>query len=313
MINVSVDGRAIPGAGRERSRRSSPSHVASVPMRDDRCSCGTAAYGILRIHPFPFPSENGTNLEGASMHGQSTASTDVPAAPIREAVHDLRNLFGIIASARHLLDGDMTAVQRSHLLDAIENSAKRGGELATGLLASSVRRLRLVDVDEQLTRLTPMMRGLVGGPVDFVCDFQSRHAFVTVEPLAFDAAMIELVTNARKALGLTGRITVRTRRSHKRIWLTVADNGCGMTKYQRGIALRGSRHEPGAHGTGLGSLRQFVQDSGGHLHVRSREGRGTVICLVLPLVLLTRMSAPGAPSPQIEMEIQHADRQPIAA
>ncbi len=44
----------------------------------------------------------------------------------RESIHDLRNLFGVVASARHMLDDGPPAERRALLLDAIEDARQQG-------------------------------------------------------------------------------------------------------------------------------------------------------------------------------------------
>ena len=53
----------------------------------------------------------------------------------RENIHDLRNLFGIVSSASHLLERDPPPDRRAMLLDALSQAARRGGVLTTALLA----------------------------------------------------------------------------------------------------------------------------------------------------------------------------------
>ncbi len=53
----------------------------------------------------------------------------------RETVHDLRNLFTVIVSARRLLSKDRASERSEDLLAAIEDAAFRGSQLTTNLLA----------------------------------------------------------------------------------------------------------------------------------------------------------------------------------
>ncbi|MBC7667961.1 MAG: hypothetical protein H7236_05755 [Gemmatimonadaceae bacterium] len=53
----------------------------------------------------------------------------------RETIHDLRNLFTVIVSARRLLGRDRTSPRGEDLLAAIEDAAFRGSQLTTNLLA----------------------------------------------------------------------------------------------------------------------------------------------------------------------------------
>ncbi|WP_425998122.1 ATP-binding protein [Caulobacter sp. DWR1-3-2b1] len=93
---------------------------------------------------------------------------------------------------------------------------------------------------------------------------------------------MELVRNARTAIDGNGAITVRARSVGDRIWLTVADTGRGMSP----LALQGALNAfktASAHGTGLGRVQHFARQAGGHVRIRSREGQGAVISIILPM------------------------------
>jgi len=75
----------------------------------------------------------------------------------RETIHDLRNLFGIVSSAKHLLEGQPAKVRRLALLQAIEAAAIRGGELTTSLLTptKSPGVTARLDLNDRIMALDP--------------------------------------------------------------------------------------------------------------------------------------------------------------
>jgi signal transduction histidine kinase len=226
---------------------------------------------------------------------QQTQEHTAPANPLptgmpRETIHDLRNLFGIVCSAKHLLEGQPAQVRRLALLQAIEAAAIRGGELTTSLLAmaGSQAATKRLDLNHQIMALEPMIRALTGGVQFDLCD---DFLSVRLDSDAIDAVIFELLANA-KASGAT-RVVVRTRRVGTRIWLTIADNGCGMTPLKLS-KVRQCVDQHGIHGTGLCRVQNFARGAHAQLHFRSRAGRGTAVSLNLPTVLKLAACEPGA-------------------
>lgn len=233
----------------------------------------------------------------------------------REVIHDLRNLFGVVAAAKHLLDKRPAEGKRTFILDALEGAALRGGQLTTELLASSASsQLQIADLNTQIVGLEPMIRALLGNDASYELDLYEGCLPVRVNQAGLDAAILELVANARAALAAYGRITIRTRLVGNRIWLSVADDGRGMSPVMLERALRGGNG--GANGTGLGRVRTFLREAHGRFHIRSREKRGTMVCMNLPMVLSAALGEPVARSGRIstpDKESKHENRQPATA
>jgi two-component system sensor histidine kinase PilS (NtrC family) len=107
------------------------------------------------------------------------------------------------------------------------------------------------------------------------------HAWVDSRQLA--QALRNILNNARDAVGEGGRITVRLERGHDHLLLRVEDNG-------RGVGQGDMQHlfEPffttkeAGTGLGLSIVQRIVEGHGGTVLVRSTEGQGTVVDLLLP-------------------------------
>jgi signal transduction histidine kinase len=215
----------------------------------------------------------------------------------REAIHDLRNLFSIVASAKHMLDDGPVPDRRSLLLSAIEDAAISGSRLTTDLLTShgASDAFETLDLNARIAAVEPMIRALAGGDIEINFDLCPHRLPIRLDQLALDGAILELITNARAALKKPGRIIVRTRRIGRRAWLTIADNGCGtdVLALERGLAT----HQPSANGTGLRRVRSFLRKAHGHFRIRSREGSGTIVSMNLPMVLCLAVDEPAVSPP----------------
>ena len=97
--------------------------------------------------------------------------------PVRETVHDLRNLFAVIASIRHLLDKHQDGPERQTMLRGLEEAAVRGNELTSRLLArQKAGQCCPMDVGAQVAHAAPLLHAIAprhGEPPGVIGD---RHA-----------------------------------------------------------------------------------------------------------------------------------------
>lgn len=197
----------------------------------------------------------------------------------RKAVHDLRNLFAIICAAKALLERHSSPERQEELLAAIGEATRQGGQLTTNMLASGTDEPPRVnfDVRERLTRLAPMLRVLADIEINLAPTCKTQRLPLRLVAADFDAAVLELVSNAAAAGAST--VTIRARRSGHKIWLLISDNGCGMSEATLQRARRG-RDLGLAHGTGLSRVQQFVVANGGDVLIKSRQSVGTTFALI---------------------------------
>lgn len=235
----------------------------------------------------------------------------------REIVHDLRNLFAVIAAGRHLLTDDKAASERPAVLRAIEDAALRGGELTSRLLAREADWCEpgMLDVGAQVAGLAPMLQALVSPTIELEIDTQVAlpAALVIADADELDAAVLELVANAKTAGAR--RLQLRCRHVGKRIWILLADDGPGFS--MDGIGKARLRKATG-FGIGLGRVRRAVEDMNGKLLIRSKAaaGGGATIAMLLPVAnsAAGNSSAQGPRAPtQKELCDVDQDRRSVAA
>lgn len=256
-------------------------HAADHEIRIAGCRC----YGVFRIGAaIPFTRMPTLSLEGEMQPCDETEARRTTASVLpRKVVHDLRNLFAIIAAAKSLLERDPDAARGAELLQALGEAARAGAQLTTNLLANRDDQSpwRVIDLDERLLRLAPILRVLAKVSIRLARGNRYGRIAVCTVPAELDAALIELVSNAARA-GAT-EMTIRGRKCGGHIWLILADNGCGMSEPTLERARRG-RDLGLAHGSGLSRVQQFVSTCCGTARIRSRLGHGTTIALVLPAI-----------------------------
>lgn len=246
---------------------------------------------------------------GEALAEKAKAEADLMHAQRMEAVgrltggvaHDFNNLLTVVIGALDImLRSPDDAAKRQKLGEAALAAARRGEGLTHQLLAFSRRqalRPEAVDLNLQIRESEPLLRRAVGEAVEFKLKLRRGGARVNVDPSQFEAALLNLVVNARDAVDGKGRITIQTRSctvaagevtdlpAGDYVCVAVSDNGSGMSP-----ELIGRVFEPFfttkavGKGTGLGlsQVYGFARQSGGAARISSTVGRGTEIQLYLP-------------------------------
>ena len=223
--------------------------------------------------------------------------------------HEFNNLLQTLTTALQL--GAMLAKdpKLQGLIDTCKRTVGRATKL-TGQLGAFGRvqegRLLTVDPHLQLESALQLIRGGVGEAVAVDTDFAPDLWPVTIEPLQFDLALLNLAINARDAMGGGGVLQLRARNASldappqglapgDYLHLTVTDGGAGMSPEVMAHALDPffTTKAPG-EGTGLGlpQAYAFAAQARGLLTIDSAPGRGTRVHIYLP-------RADGEPAPVV--------------
>jgi len=185
----------------------------------------------------------------------------------------------------------------------IRGCADRAGLLTRQLLAVSRKQTiepRPLDLSALVTNLEPLIRRML--PASIVLDLRCQPDLpaVLMDPLQIERVIINLVTNARDAMGAGGRLTVATRpatssdtylEEHPEVrpgayaLLVVTDEGVGMDRETRGRVFEPfftTKGEGRGTGLGLSIVYGIVRQTGGHVRVESTVGAGTTFFVYLP-------------------------------
>ena len=246
---------------------------------------------------------------GEALAEKAKAEADLMHAQRMEAVgrltggvaHDFNNLLTVVIGALDImLRSPNDAAKRQKLGEAALAAARRGEGLTHQLLAFSRRqalRPEAVDLNIQIRQSEPLLRRAVGEAVAFKLKLRRGGARVSVDPSQFEAALLNLVVNARDAVGDKGRITVQTLSctvepgqvsdlaAGDYVCVTVADNGGGMPPDVIARVFEPfftTKAVGKGTGLGLSQVYGFARQSGGAAQISSTVGRGTEIKLFLP-------------------------------
>ena len=220
--------------------------------------------------------------------------------------HDFNNLLtGIV--------GSLDLMQRRHArgeqdldryINAAVTSAQRAAALTQRLLAFSRRQtlhLKPVDVNQLVASLEDLLHRTTGENITLETRLSAGLLPACMDANQLESAVINLVINARDAMPHGGRITVSTASfvmgnqpdPSKRgltegeyIVLSVTDTGTGMTPEVIARAFEPFfTTKPIGQGTGLGlsMVYGFIKQAKGYVQVESEPGRGSRVCLYLPV------------------------------
>ncbi|HEY0466355.1 MAG TPA: ATP-binding protein [Polyangiaceae bacterium] len=232
--------------------------------------------------------------------------------------HDFNNLLTVIAGyAEALLSDAGTAPAMKDDLTQISRAAEQAAALTRQLLAFSRRQVlkpEVLDLNSRIDELEKMLRRLIGENIQLKVTKSPRPAWIKADPGQIEQVILNLVVNARDAIGSGGRITVESshveltgpgqeRRSC--VMLSVSDTGLGMDE-----ATRARIFEPffttkeRGRGTGLGlaTVYGIVEQSGGTITVQSAPGRGSTFKVYLPATP-GDLSEPPAPKPEADFPV----------
>ena len=117
--------------------------------------------------------------------------------PLRPCVHDLRNLFAVIASAKSLLERDLDEEKRRMVLDALGRVAVEG-KICTDALLAGERHDRTIgsDAADELRNLAPIISALDHPGRSIELSIDNHPCCILMAPAEFRAIVLELLTNA---------------------------------------------------------------------------------------------------------------------
>jgi signal transduction histidine kinase len=223
--------------------------------------------------------------------------------------HDFNNLLTIIVGNLEIADRSLqgwSEVARARVVRVIgnaANAAQRATILTQRLLAFARRQPldpKPTNVNRLLTGMADFFRRTLGENIDLELVGGAGLWPVEVDPSQMEAAILNLVVNAKDAMADRGKLTIETSNAFvdelysqqnaevpvgQYIQIAVSDTGPGMPKeiQEKAFDPFFTTKQPG-QGTGLGlsQVYGFVKQSGGHVKIYSEVGEGTTIKIYLP-------------------------------
>jgi len=211
--------------------------------------------------------------------------------------HDFNNLLTVVIGALDMiLKRPDDAARRQKMGEAALAAARRGERLTHQLLAFSRRqalRPEPCDLNALIRESEPLLRRAVGEAVDFRAQLKRGGAFARVDAAQFEAALLNLIVNARDAMGEQGSLSITTESCDlpggpvgaPHVCVMVKDSGEGMSDDVRNRVFEPfftTKAVGKGTGLGLSQVYGFARQSGGDVRIESAPGEGTRVRLYLP-------------------------------
>jgi signal transduction histidine kinase len=285
--------------------------VSDVFYKDDRIS-GWREHNVYRLPGGEMVSlyDDVSERKATEEHLREAQRLEVLGQLTGGVAHDFNNLLAIIIGNLQLLaERDGTdAMARELITDALW-SAERGGELTHRLLAFARRQPlhpRVTDVGALIRAMTGLVRRTLDSRIEIRAELADALWPTLIDRGQLEAALMNLIVNARDAMPEGGLLTIETRNAvvaaetegasaeaapaggigaGEYVVVAVSDTGTGISAklidriFEPFFTTKGPG---GGSGLGLSMVYGFVKQSGGYLNVDSEFGHGTTVALYLP-------------------------------
>lgn len=211
--------------------------------------------------------------------------------------HDFRNILTIVASGLRVAERNVENPDKlKAALAAIQEGVERGERMAIRLLSFAIQQELMAgpeDVNTLLRKLEAFLKYGAGSGVRIELPLAANLPTCLVDPPRFNAAILNLVVNARDAMPEGGVIRISTTavrgmhcgqpRNYVRV--RIRDQGVGMSPEVLNRIFDPYFTTKGDRGTGLGvpQVHALMQQVGGFVRVDSTIGDGTSFDLFFPV------------------------------
>lgn len=222
--------------------------------------------------------------------------------------HDFNNLLTVILGNLQFLKRRLVNDGRendSQLIETLVKAAKNGAELNGRLLSFSreqALKSKPEDINEFLLDMKNFLGRSLGENIEFSLDLCDEPSTVIIDRSQLENVLLNLCVNSRDAMPDGGKVSITS----KRIWhtdtllpsaskavpkeyveITLTDNGIGIpAEIQDKIFDPFFTTKPMGEGSGFGlsTAFGFLNQSGGTITVKSRQGEWTKFTLLIPFV-----------------------------
>lgn len=174
------------------------------------------------------------------------------------------------------------------LLDGIEEGAKRTKNIVLGLRKFSrldEDTFKMVDLHEGLDSSLMLLNSMIRGKIQIVKKY-GHIPMVECLPGKINQVFMNILTNAIHAIPKKGIITITTRSREKKVTISIADTGIGMTKeIKKRIFEPFFTTKDVGIGTGMGLSISYgiVENHYGKITVKSEPDKGSKFVISLPV------------------------------
>jgi putative nucleotidyltransferase with HDIG domain len=209
------------------------------------------------------------------------------------AAHEINNPLAIIVGRSQFLATSEQEQQRKEMLEAISRQGQVIADIVSELMEfakPSIPQPHSVTIQKLLDQVVATRRAEANdSKIDIEIQLQGDLPEVFVDQDQIHSAMSELLSNAIDSYqGKGGKINLNARfdEMDNEIILEIVDQGIGMDNETLRKAMDpffSAKTAGRNRGLGLSHSTRYIESNGGHLHLVSEEGKGTVARVILPV------------------------------
>ncbi len=217
-----------------------------------------------------------------SAPGKQNGPSHDPDLPLLCLIHDLNNVFQTLVEAADLLSEDP---QWGSVSAAILRSIERGKEITSSLGTAGQPPAALETVvGNAIALMRDSMIAGRGPAVEFVHTLEP--GLVLPRAWAWERVLINLFSNAIRAMPHGGVVSIRARRVENRIQIVVADQGTGIPSQLLPVIFEPHVSTNATSGLGLHIVHTIVTEHHGEVHAANRPEGGAEFTITIPLEIL---------------------------
>jgi PAS domain S-box-containing protein len=220
--------------------------------------------------------------------------------------HDFNNIVAVMQGNLELLRLHFAHDAHARdLIDAVARAAAHASELTTNLLTFAGKRQlqpRPVDINALVERMVRLLSRTLPARIHLTTDLSEEARMAIADDAAFEAALLNVVLNARDAMRGGGTVHIKTWRADASsppveqprtagyAVVEVVDTGIGMSEEVSRRAFEPfftTRAAEGGTGLGLSMVDEFARQCRGTVSIASTPGQGTSVRIYLPLAQLS--------------------------
>ena len=207
--------------------------------------------------------------------------------------HEIKNPLSSLAMHTDVLSNriaNMPFAREEKILKSL-NVLKTEGKRLNRIFDQFLKLARAKPADLTLIRINSILEDVlvlvqqqaIERNIQIETELDENIDFIYGDPDQLKQVFLNIVLNAFQAIEQTGKVILRTRADHHRIFVDINDDGKGMSPevQQRIFDLYFSTKEEGA-GVGLAISKNIIQMHDGRISFESAPGKGTIFTLDFP-------------------------------
>ncbi len=218
--------------------------------------------------------------------------------------HDFNNILTVITSSLEVARREPNqSARHRHLIQSSLRAARQGAETTQQLLTfvrGQVLRPEVLNTNSVIKGNEAFIKRAVGETVTVTINLSPNLWPVRIDRSQFETALLNLLVNARDAVGGTGEITIQTRNvslvegdvpdlsGGDFVMTSVRDNGPGIPPQVAAQAFDPfftTKDVGKGSGLGLSQVYGFARGADGHARIAPKSGGGATIEVYLPRCL----------------------------